>query len=164
MSNLVQVGLSPSKPLRIAWVALLSDIGIPVYDTTVPEDETTPNFYVIIHDFTKLMNETCKDEIGWDCTVLVDICQFQQQGYANHDAVDDIEQVILNKVRLLNEFVVDGFDTESTNFINSRSQDVIQPPIGAGRNLIRTVLTYEHTLYETLQNAGFDYAFDFPLS
>src|SRR6478609_6174486 len=100
MSNLIEVGLSPSKPLRIAWVALLSDIGIPVSDTVVPEDEQTPNFYVIIHDFSKLMNETCKDEIGWDCTVLVDICQWQPQGYANHDAVDDMEQVILNKVKL----------------------------------------------------------------
>jgi len=165
MSNLVQVGLSPSKRLRTAWVALLSDIGIPVYDTAVPEDITTPNFYVIIHDFTKEMNETCKDEIGWDCTVLIDIQQFQQQGYANHDAVDDIEEVILNKVKLLDQFVVEDFDTESTRFINSRSQDVIQPPqLGTGRNLIRNVLTYEHTLYEKLVNTGFDYAFDFPLS
>lgn len=165
MSNLVQVGLSPSSRLREAWVALLNDIGVPVYDTLVPESDNTPNLYVIIHDFTKLMNESCKDEIGWDCTVLVDICHFQAQGYFSHDEVDTIEQTILNKVKLLNEFVVEDFDTEKTIFINSRSQDVIQPPqLGTGRNMARTILTYEHTLYETMLNIGFDYAFDFPLA
>lgn len=165
MSNLILVGKNPSKPIREAWMGYLSDIGIPVYDTLVPEDEQTPNFYIIIHDFTKDLNETCKDENGWDVTLLVDICQFQPQGYASHDEVDAMEETVMNKIRLLNEFVVEDFDTESTRFIGSRSQDVIQPPnFGTGRNLIRTILTFEHTVYESYLNTGFDYTFDFALA
>jgi hypothetical protein len=150
MSNIIQPGLSPSTPMRVAYIQALAGLTVPVFDTVIPKDMTPiPLLYILLHDFTKGINEDCKDEVGWACTIILDIISVQPSGYADREVVDNVEAQVINLIRLLNQFSIPGFEVEYTRYANSVSLDVIQPPASGVDNIIRTAITYEHLIYQS---------------
>lgn len=151
MATLTQLGKNPNKYVRQAYVDALSSIaGVPVYDTAVPADvKPIPTMYIIIHDFTKTVENSAKCMLGWDVSVLLDLISIQPSGFVTRELVDDLEEKVINVILLQNEFIVNGFNTFSSELSNSKPMDVIMPTSAMTKNIIRTVLTYDHRLYES---------------
>lgn len=148
MNNLIRPGLNPNKYVRKAYISALADLDVPVWDSVVPIDIVSPKTYILIHDFTKQLNETCKDHNGWDCSILIDIINVQESGYFDREIVDDLEEEVINRILLLGEFDMPEFDVEDTSFQGSSPNDIILPPAASQNNIARTVLTYNHTIYQ----------------
>lgn len=134
--------------MRVAYIAALAGISVPVFDTVIPKDLTPiPSLYILLHDFTKRIDEGCKDELGWTCAMVLDIISVQPSGYVDRVPVDNVESEVINLISLLNEFEISGFEVEYTRLSNSVPLDVIQPPSVGVENIIRTALTYDHLIY-----------------
>lgn len=152
---------NPNKPLRAAYIAALSTIGIPVKSKKMPIEQKAQQ-YIILQSQTKERTEETKDGcLEWLCSIVIDITYYNPSGSANADLNDDIEEQVIDIIE--QGISVDGFMVKSTRFIQSTDLSIETP----NYTILRRIVTYQHWLAQTessTENAHFTYTLPFQLS
>lgn len=133
---------NPSKYIRKAYLALLADIGTPIYDRRVPKDVTPiPATRVIISSQTNSPSNQTNCGRGWTCSILLDIINEQPTGYVNSATIDDIEELISNRIDLWTashtDISIPPFTVYQTQFSDSHDIEIETQTVTIARRVIR---------------------------
>lgn len=137
----------PDKYIRQAYLTLLGDIGVPIFVDEVPQSvDPIPSPRIIITTQTKTTDGESKCGHGWRCSILLDIINEQERGFANRTVVDDIEQQVSDRIDTWTESGTDinipPFVCYYTKFSDSHDMGLDMPTKTISRKLVR----YEHRL------------------
>lgn len=138
---------NPSKYVRKAYLTLLADIGTPIYDRRLPKNITPiPATRVIISSQTNSPSNLTNCGRGWTCSILLDIINEQPTGYVNSAVIDDIEELISNRIDIWTsshtDIEIPPFTVLQTNFSDSHDVEIETPTVTISRRIIR----YTHRL------------------
>lgn len=133
--------INPDRNLRVAYLDIIQDLGIPVWANKVPVDEPTPPLYVLITTQTKQQTAISKTCWEWLNQITIDIVSVHDTGDSNTEAVENIEQGVINAVESAG-FAVLGFSVKSKRIVESRPLNIELPT----QSIERRILIYEHWL------------------
>jgi hypothetical protein len=136
--------LNPDKFIRAAYIeSLQTATGVKVWHKKIPKNTSpVPSKYIILDSLTK--NETVKakgEYFEWLCTIDVNIYNVKASGYSSAAVVDDLEQVVLNVVRMGNVRVM-GFSNKNTAILETQDLSAETTTQSVDRKLIK----FEHWL------------------
>lgn len=138
------MALNPDKYIRAAILGVLEASEIPAWHKKIPKNVAEiPSSYVLLHSQTKRPTEIGKICYDWSCSIVLDITSINSLGFTSAVTVDDIEEIILDKIS-----PVDGkIQIENFSVVDVSLLDSTEMTLETGTDTIdRKVMVYNFWL------------------
>jgi hypothetical protein len=139
---------NPNKYIRQAYITLLAGIGVPIWDTSVPNDVVVPAKYILLSSQTKNeINRTKCDKL-WNFTLQVDIFSRGTRGYSAFSINDDIEELVTNIItpNVNTDIDLSTFNFKCYNTFTTQPTDISQQL--PNETILHRVLRFRHIIGE----------------
>lgn len=157
----------PDKYIRLAIINLATGvIDTPIYETVIPKSVIpTPLTYILLSTQSKQQKNTSKCGHNWQCSIVLDICSNNQQGYSSKAVVEDIEQQLSDLIDLSgrNDIAIPPFTVLNTQMLDSHDMSYETPTLTVSRKIVRYQFILQG-IYTQGANNAFTYTLPFQLA